>query len=423
MQSYVALVALLACAPLLAATDSTATTDWSGSGMTNGWSYTDLSTPYRSDGAPIAVQFGRGGATIASPSFSGDIVRIDLALRSSTNPIRPLLLTPINADGESGAQVSLEPPNSERPLVRSVEFPRTRRIRAFRLTLGSGASGNWGLYSVQVSYLRDGEVSVPQALHHARPTTHRLYPAWELPADAADAELRVVTTNAVPFSASYADTLDFSALTNAARQSRELTELPPALASHFSGDRLYLPPGSTGELTVGSSDYAGRLVYAGRETYAGLTLVLHARRFPSRDEGTLMPLSWIAGDRTNDLAMLTLTDDYADFPVPLGVVPDRAQLVFHSTTNRATRSGANGRVVVDRIGFATDVSPARTETNDLVRTRMRGNGCVVSGLPADTAGLWSVRAVDADGRVSAFADYVPFRTSPAPYAGTTVRLR
>lgn len=107
MQSYVALVALLACAPLLAATDSTATTDWSGSGTTNGWSYAELSTPYRSDGAPIAVQFGRGGATIASPSFAGDIVRIDLALRSSTNPIRPLLLTPINADGESGAQVSL----------------------------------------------------------------------------------------------------------------------------------------------------------------------------------------------------------------------------------------------------------------------------------------------------------------------------
>jgi len=399
------------------------TDSWTGTGETNGWFYADHATPYRSDGIPVAVQFAKRGATIVSPSYTGAIVSIELDLRSSTDPARTLELVLLRDGRTFGERRALDPPNAERATRQTVNVPKTLGANGIRLELGAGASGNWGLYGLTLVCLGENEVSAPYQLATPDPLKHTLAVSWMNPDEVVSCELKVVTTNAVPARASWAETITFDCLTNATRQSRDVTQLLTERQAGVFGVRLYTPPASTGIVTIGTSDYAGTLAYRPAVTAPEAYLHVHARRFPSRDEGNVMPVDWTDGITTNALGILQLGDDYAHHFLPLAGVPDAATVLLRSSTNRTTASGANGRVLIDTLGFVTNYIAAHVTTNDLLRRPCHGISARITGLAPGTAGLWSVRGFDANGNASDFAPYIPFRTDSSPRAGTCLHIQ
>jgi len=415
---------ILLCAAAHGAVRHEVTTDgWTGSGETNSWQFADLAVPYRQDGQSVAIQFAKGGATVISPDYPDVLVAVELQLRSSVNPLRQLTLTPLRNGTALGTSVELEPPNAERPTVRAVTIARRLGANGIRLELGAGSSGNWGLYGLALICAKANEVAEPFALEDRTDGSHTLKATWQNREEVVACEFRAVTTNAIPASAQVRAAVSLACLTNATRQSRDVTRLLTETVPELSGQRLYTPPGSTGVVMVGASDYPGILAYRPRQTLDGLSLHLCVRRYPSRDEGNVMPIDWTDGTHTNVLTVLRLTDDSRDHFTALSGLPADTQILIHSSTNRSTASGANGRIIVSALGLASDVVPTHIETNELVRLGCTGTSLHVTGLEPGTVGLWSVRGLDNDGNASPFAPYVPFATSPVPRAGTWMHLK
>lgn len=407
MQIFIILASLLSLLPA----------DWSESGKSGGWTYSDLGTPYTESGRPVAIKFSKGGASVASCAFTGAIVRIELDTTNSQSPIRVPALTGF-ADGKAVfGPASFTPDRA----CQAFDIARDLGVDRFQIVLGSGTYGNWGISAIRVTYLLPDEVRPPTGLRTGADRSHYVRASWSNPPEAVSNELRLISVSAVPLHANYTWRETFAAVTNATRSSSPLTAQLPALCPGLSGLNIYAPECSTNLIMIGKSKAHGVLHLDGPPSYRGLHLVITAHRFAGPDEGHVMPVSWIDGEATNLIASVTLADDFTDYAIDLAGVPDGATLALQSMNDRSAI--ANGRIIVAAIGYADTVVPAHAETNELRRVACRGERCVVTGLAPGTDGLWSVRSFDARSNASEFAPYEPFRTASGLRIGTRLSVR
>ena len=386
------------------------TEGWTGTGTREGWRYAGLDAPY----AEGTAKFASGGDEIRSPRFAGDVRRIAVSYRcSSANPARRLRLTAYAGEERVYGPRELTPAGVGASAVRNYareefELEAARRADSLRLALGEGASGNWGVASIEVTL----DANRAYGLRATRVGSTTFSAAWSNGADVAACELCLFTTRPVPFSASCSDTLDFSFISN---PSGSLRSVAPDLLARWpflGGFELNAPASSAGLFMIGSSTRPGLLTLAYPRPYSDKTLLLTASRFPTRenDEGSVMPLYYLHAGLTNTLAVLTLPDSPHTFTIPLSSVPDGAVLAFSSVTNRIRATRANARTLVSSIAFATSVTPAHVETNEFLRLTTTASRARINGLTPLTDYLWSVRGIDAAGQPAVPSDFHTLKT-------------
>ena len=390
------------------------TASWSGSGSADGWSFDGLGDPY-SEGA---IKFDKGSSAVISPRFPGDLLGIAITYKSSAeNPPRLLHLTAYSGDAPVYGPTNLTPsasnPRALKNYVRQ-EFVLNAELGAdgFRLMLGDGASGNWGVAAIDVAFVANRAYG----LHARRAGSTSFIAAWSNGSEVASSEVRVIATNTVPFSADYREFYDFSFISNPSGNLRSVADDITGKWPVLGGFELNAPADSEGVFMIGSSTKTGLLTLAHPGTCSDKQLVITANRFVTKenDEGNVMPVFFIADGVTNDLAVLTIGDSPENYCIPLATVPDGAVLAISSVTNRVRSGKANARTIIHTIGLAESVTPQHVETNEIVRVSSPTNWARVGGLEPDSDYLWSVRGVDAAGNPSRFAVFIPLHTRPLP---------
>lgn len=373
----------------------------SGSGTTNGWTYVDIPKPY----ADNATKFNLG-SIITSPTFPGiDICSITVTLRcSSTKPARQLQVTFLH-DGVPVAKPHNFACVKQEEKAEDMTIAVESGLHANGLVLslqGSGNTGVWGVYEMTVDAV--GSIR-PYGLRTAHVGSTTFSAAWENSSAVQSNELAVVQTNGVPFSATYVDYHGFDEVENTGGNPKEISENPP---SSFRGECIYAPARTSGIVQIGTGDKRGWLCFpCPSEAQQPRHLVLRAKRYVAKDVGRIMPVRSISAAGTNDLATVMLTDDMKDYAIPLPNLPAESEILLSSSTDYA-----DGRVLVDAIGFATSVIPEHIATNWVVRVPVReATYCRVGGLQPSTNYLWSVRGFN-DTETSPFPAFVPFETKP-----------
>ena len=389
------------------------TASWSGSGSADGWSFDNLGEPY----AEHAIKFAKASAAVNSPDFAGDLLRIAITYKSSNaDPPRRLHLTAYAGDTPVYGPTNLTPSATTSALKDYVrqEFVLNAKLGAdrFRLMLGEGASGNWGVAAIDVAFVANRAYG----LHTVHVGSTTFIAAWSNGVESASSEVRVIATNTVPFSADYREFYDFSFVSNSSGNLRSVADNITGKWPVLGGFELNAPAYSEGVFMVGSSTKTGMLTLAYPGVYSDKLLVINANRYVTKenDEGDVMPILFIADGVTNGLAVLTISDSPENYCIPLATVPDGAVLAISSVTNRVRSGKANARTVIHSIGLAGSVTPSHVETNEIIRLSSPTNWTRVGGLEPDSDYLWSVRGVDAAGNPSRFADFIPLHTRPLP---------
>lgn len=396
-----ALFVLAASALPAAGTLTVDTRGWTGTGETNGWTYSQLDTPYADQAAKFRID-----TLLASPVWPDvDItgITVDLRCSSTAADAKKLQITLLH-DGRPVSQPVLTQSVTKEAKRESQSFPVDRALHAngFSLSLsGSGNTGVWGVYAVMVESV--GSLR-PFDLRTARVGSTTFTAAWRNSDTVLSNEVVVVRTNGVPFSAVYAHRHDFDAVSNPGGNPKDLSKDLPDIGEDLSGERVYAPTNSSGIIQIGTGDFAGWLRCHRPPDPSANHLVIQARRYVSSKEGRSMTVRSIYGSETNDLGVVALEDELKTYDVDLSGTPLDSSVLLSSSKQ------TNGRVIVDAIGFATSVVPAHTETNRVSRTPCAGVELKrIEGLRPLTDYLWSVRGFDGTD-ASPFPDYLPFRT-------------
>lgn len=239
---------------------------------------------------------------------------------------------------------------------------------------------------------------------------------WTNVGAVASNALEVVKVFPRELEADFVTNYTFDAVSNAGERPKDLSgEKIGALASGFSGTKVYAATNSVGILQIGTVDGAGCLEFEGLASYEGLSLVCMAQSYLYASENHKLLVSWVKDDVTNQLAKVAITDDMAPYAFSLAPVADGAQILVQSPVKK------NGRVLIDSIGFARDYTLPYSRTNAVASAVFPARGVHrVRGLEPQTRYLWRVGGWTADAAFLGFSAYTAVETTdaaaPAPFA-------
>lgn len=132
-----------------------------------------------------------------------------------------------------------------------------------------------------------------------------------------------------------------------------------------------------------------------------------------------MPVQWVAGGVTNELARVVIGDEMKEYVVGLGGVSAGAEILVRSMVKGEVYEGRNRRVWVDAVGFAREVREAYAVTNFVARRFCSGRERMrVGGLERGAKYVWTVRAYDGEGNGSADVGWMEVETAdvaPSPF--------
>lgn len=124
---------------------------WDGtSELPDGWTQTKLKkSPTYTGGA----QFSGVDYSLTSPQLSGTVQTVEVELTcSATDPARILKLIPINPDGSEGKAQDFAFPRNKGSYEIQVKEIELCGVDQFKIGMNSGASGNWYVHYVKVTY-------------------------------------------------------------------------------------------------------------------------------------------------------------------------------------------------------------------------------------------------------------------------------
>lgn len=417
-----AVVLLLASATALAETASVDLSGWSavGTGVTNGWSLTSISS--YSDGA---VRFNSKESEAVSPFFRKAIVEVRAAIKCSNEATRFLAFAGVDENGvvlvtNRAAQASSSETCREQ-VFRYDPALDVRRLRIFFTDIASGSQSKWGFNSLAIVFDDATErIYPPTALRTTHTNGWSFVGEWTESDGAVSNLVNVYRLSTAPASCTTNETFSFPTEKSNRQQAYDVTDKIPSRFPGFGGTYLYEPTNTALGLQIGARDKPGLLTYAGKGDYTGLSLCLRLSRPDSKDDGRVMPLYWIADASTNDLDVLTIAAEPADYFVSLDGVPGGAMLAVSSTTNLVK----SGRVFVEGMSFVSDYAPEHAVTNFVARDLPAVGGRVYTrGLERSTEYFWSVSALSASGIRSLPSEVASFTTTDEEPPGMTVRIR
>ena len=137
------------------ATVEISTSGWTGSGVTNGWSFANLGEPF-ADGA---AKMG-DGAWIASPRWPrASVLSATVTVECSTNaPDRFPQITFLYDDGQPAKPIRFSAVSrADTAEVQTYDANPSRSARGIKISSGTGTCGDWGIS--EIALIAKGELT------------------------------------------------------------------------------------------------------------------------------------------------------------------------------------------------------------------------------------------------------------------------
>lgn len=363
--------------------------EWSavGTGVTeSGWAVNGVGR-YVDGGA----QFNSRNDYAISPVFSPVITQLVMQVKSSSPGVTSIMtITPLMSGvGASAYKVSAT--DSPKYVRQVFAWPCEAGVRQIRFQNKGTFNATWGIASLEIHL---GGVAPPTCLRTSAAHRDAISVGWDGDPGAAGHEVVVGRVERTPPRFEEISAWDFTSLTNASGNTRNLAALnPPASLANVEGEGLCLAAHSGGHLQIGKSEVAGVLSLPVPTGADELTCLLSAWKY-EKDSGSEMPLSVVAADgETNALPSLALSAAAREFQID--VPNDAVRLLLRSTASR--------RVRVAHVALVADYEPAMVSTNWCKRFLTTRDHRAVGGL-APGEWTWAVRSSSRAGEWSGWVE-------------------
>ena len=358
------------------------------------------------------------GGQVISPDFGFAVTSVVITLKNTTKTekARETLFSPVvggvvetNSEWTTVVRAA-----GEKGTVR-IGWPVGAGVKAFSFYSGAGV-GNTYFYEARI--LGTGLAERPEGCRVVETDGTGFKVAWENGAGVVSNCVEVGQIFEEGFAADFVTNFTFDLVANGGGQVREVSAAE--LGEGLDGWVLRAPTNMVGVVQIGSGSAAGGLVVRpGLETYEGMSLVVRARRYPNKEEGNVMPVQWVVGGVTNELAQVVIGDEMKEYVMGMEGVSAGAEIVVRSMVKKGVYEGGNRRVWVDAVGFAREVREAYAVTNLVARRFCSGRERMrVGGLERGSKYVWTVRAYDVEGNVSADVGWMEVETAdvaPRPF--------
>lgn len=358
---------------------------------TNGWTLTG--TSYSSDRGRKLADLG---AYIQSPEYAGSITSLTVVTYCSGARID----TPfVVGAGTTDTAIMDCMPGIEYVNIAFVTnvftFAESAGMHCFRIRLNAQelVNGSYYVTSVDARWV-GGPLQPPTNVHADNVETNAFVVRWTPPDDAESCRAYVwtnVVVGACAGTAVWSETFANALAKSGAAQAISSGTLHGYCDSvddsrYWELDHVY-PSVDAGALRIGGTETNGWMTTPHLPRGEGLTLHLRARRQNS-DDGTDMPVKIVTGGQTQDVAIVRLTSEFADYHLALPTLEEGDSLVFHSTTNKKST-----RVIVDTIRLLEGYDAGTVQPDWIVNgVTVVGDEYAVSGLRPQEY-VFSVEAV------------------------------
>lgn len=339
-----------------------------------------------------------------SPEFKGVVTQVVMRVKSSNASMtRYLTLTPVDPSSSARRQTAAA---STSLTNQTFVWAFSEGVRRFRLQNDTGqGNAGWGVSELTVYVAR---IDPPSGLRDDPLYCDAFLAGWDVVPKAVRYEVEYVSVTRTPPQYETVVSWDFSTLTNTYGSTRDLDQLQvkfPDILGNLSGSNVCMQAYEGGHIQIGKGDNLGLLALPCQASGGGLTGILCAWKYPDGAK-TTMPIYSVRNGVTNDLAILEITKDRAEyrFPFPDDFVADC--ILLSSTTNGLSQKDKNGRVRVERFAVVSGYIPGTATTNECSFAGTRATEMLVKDL-APGEWMWAVRSFDAEGRDSLWS---PFRT-------------
>ena len=360
-----------------------------GTGETNGWTVGGIGS-YVDGGA----MFSSASDFARSPRFEDSVTQIVMSVKSSSlDVVKKLMITPVDPDGIAGHEAT---PTDSKYVSQVFSWSLADGVRQFCLQESSGASGKWGVASLSV--YTDG-IEPPTGLREEALYRDAFVAGWDAAPKAVRHEVRFASVTRVPPQFEMVDAWDFSSLTNATGNSKDLEALrrqfPEALVG-VTGTNLGLQKYDGGHLQIGQDNVAGAMELQLDATVSSrICLIANWRH--DKDSSSGCSAFCLGGDGSTN-AVVSLTAG-ADPVTDMIALPD-------GTCTLRVESPKSRRVEISSVIVAVDYVPSSVTTNGFSAVGAKTAERMLRGLwPGEW--VWAVRSFDAEGRGSQWS---PFRT-------------
>lgn len=337
-------------AALLAVADNGAET------CTNGWTLHNIGKY-----ADPVLQLNSKDDWILSPDFGASIIRLECGVRCTANTTRRLAILDETTGGQVKEFALCAEGNKDE--TQSFDFADDEGLSQFRLKMNAptGSSGNWGVGSLKV--ITADPIAAPTALAVVKTNTTSCVLEWVNGAGAVSNRVDVyrIEHGSGETSLCEVDFSTFSAGGNVVRMDASLPAMDPLL----SGTNVYAAANTNGICQLGKTDALGIIRWAGIGDFSGVSLRVSAKRYPGDNDATTV--AYELNDVTNEIATVTLADDFADYAVDLSKdvdgndVPGGATILVGYFKTKTKR-----RVLIDSLSIVRRGSMEET----LVDSRM-----------------------------------------------------
>ena len=361
-----------------------------GTGTTNGWEVSGISRT--EDGLTRVKEIADYAR---SPEFDFNVTQLVMrVLCSSAETKRFLTITPTVSEPEAKKHTAKR---SEKLIEQVFAWNPTEGVRQFRLQNDSGTgSTSWGIASLVVYTDR---IEPPTGLRE-----HALYrdafaAVWDPASKAVRYDVRYASVTRTPPRYKTLAGWDFSSLTNATGNSKDLGSLReefPKVLDGVSGTNLGLQKYDGGHLQIGKDNVAGAMELQ-FDAMVPSRICLFTNWRHDKDSSSGCSAFCLCGDGSTN-AVISLTAG-ADPVTDVFALPD-------GTCTLRVESPKSRRVEILSVVVIADYVPGSVTTNEFRSVETRTTEKTVTGLePGEW--IWSVRSFDAEGMDSLWS---PFRT-------------
>ena len=363
-----------------------------GTGMTNGWEVSGINR----------YSAGEGGYTrlntkddyVLSPDFTNVVTQVVMRVKcSNVGADRFLTITPTISQVGARRQVAVP---SESMMDETFTWTLSEDVRGFRLQNDTGkGTVTWAIASLTV--FCTPRIEPPTGLREDALYRDAFAAAWDPAPKAVRYQVQYGSVSRIPPSYETVAEWNFSSLTNATGNSKNLEGLKgefPNVLDGVTGTNLGLQKYDGGHLQIGKDNVAGAMeLQLDAAVPSRICLVTNWRH--DKDSSSGCSAFCLCGDgSTNEVILLTAGANPA---TDMFALPD-------GTCTLRVESLKSRRVEMLSVIVATDYDPGSVTTNEFRTIGTRATAKVVQDL-APGEWLWAARSFDAEGHDSPWSAF------------------
>ena len=369
-------------------------------GETNGWSATEITT-YASAAEKDKpnIHFSVKESRLLSPVFDEAILKVSFRVRSSAQHERDLYLIPYDAEGVvvEEKKIACDYSESADAFMDVVydwsESPRA--IHQLGFDLEQEKRTTWTISHFVIETGHYGFPTPPENLTTSFIGSIVAHLVWTPGLNCATTRLMLEKVPVLaPAETNELHVYSLDKISNDSGNPIQIDSI--SLGDHqLMGDYLYVPARSKGEVQLSTGENRGTLLFPAVDDYRGVSFICTAHYYSHKDEAKTMTVEAVSGSETNQIATLTLTEDYQRYEVPLENVVPGAQILINGGGKKT-----NHRILFTEFGL-WQMKSAQEERTLVGRFETAAARLSLHGL--EPRALYEVTAetVSPEGKVSA----------------------